>query len=44
MKKIRSQAAGSYTHRYFILEDNELRYWKVDPNSGKGLPGMFLIF
>lgn len=29
----RSQAAGGYTHRYFILEDNELKYWKIVPKG-----------
>mmetsp|Transcript_364 Transcript_364/g.664 ORF Transcript_364/g.664 Transcript_364/m.664 type:complete len:1589 (-) Transcript_364:162-4928(-) len=32
---MRSQSAGSYTHRYFILEDNELKYWKAAPSSAE---------
>lgn len=28
-----SQSFGSYTHRYFILDNNMLRYWKNPPES-----------
>lgn len=41
--KCRSQSAGGYTHRYFILEDNELKYWKFIPKGVAQQSGIPMI-